>query len=245
MTSAESRSTLSTADVYLPVTDTVFASRVFDKAGLTKTDTLQAFRQRVTPAARVAFDTGTAALASGDFAKAESSLKSALDTDNENAAVLAYLAAVFAAAGRDDQAAGAWQTALVDGSDIPDIYEWLADSLLRMRRLAEAQAVLEEATTKWPADDRFAKPMAIVYATFGQGQRAVRMLERYLEANGSDVEALQLAVEWLYHLRLANIAAHSRGDDLKLARTYADAYAKAKGQQQALVRQWMEYLEKN
>jgi VWFA-related protein len=245
MTAAESRSALSTADVYLPVTDTAFSARTFDKSVLAQRETLQAFRARVAQGAREAFDRGSAALASGDFATAESSLKSALDTDNENAAVLSYLAAVFAAAGRDDQAAGAWQTALVDGSDLPQIYEWLGDTLLRTRRLAEAQAILEEATTKWPADGRFSKPMAIVYATFGQGQRAVRTLERYIEAHPDDMDALQMGVEWLYHLRLSNTAAHSRTEDLKLARTYADAYVKTKGQQQALVRQWVEYLEKN
>jgi VWFA-related protein len=245
MTSAESRSTLSTSDVYLPVADTLFTGRGFDKSDLTRRDTLQLFRQRVAAGARAAFDTGASALAAGDFAKAEGSFKSALDTDNENAAVLAYLAGVFAAAGRDDQAAGAWQTALVDGSDLPQIYEWLGDSLLRMRRLAEAQAILEEATAKWPADERFAEPMAIVYATFGQGQRAARMLERYIETHPDDTEALQMGVEWLYHLRLSNAAAHSRAEDLKLARTYADAYARTKGPQQALVRQWVEYLEKN
>ena len=36
-----------------------------------------------------------------------------------------------AAAGRDDQATGAWQTSLIDGSDFPEIYAWLADALMR------------------------------------------------------------------------------------------------------------------
>jgi VWFA-related protein len=244
MTSAESGSILSTADVFLPVTDGML-SRPFDRSQLSRDDTLQAFRQRVAVAARQAFDNGASALSSGDYATAESSLKSALTTDTENTAVLAYLAAVFAAAGRDDQASGAWQTALIDGSDLPQIYEWLADALMRQRRLAEARAVLEEAMTRWPADLRFVKPMAMIAATFGQGQQAVRLLARHLEAHPDDVEALQLGVEWMYHLKLARTAARTPADDVKLARTYADAYAKAKGPQQALVRRWIDYLEKN
>jgi VWFA-related protein len=243
MTSAEAGDVLTTADVFLPISDSVLA-REFRKDDVTKRETLQVFRPRVAVSARTAFDAGVSALASGDFGKAETSFKSALGTDAENTTVLAYLAAVFAAAGRDDQAAGAWQTALVDGSDLPQIYEWLADSLMRLRRLAEARGVLEEATAKWPADGRFARPLAMVYATFGRGPQATRLLERYLEEHPADVDALQLGVEWLYHLKLARAAAQSPSDDVKQARLYADAYMKAKGPQQALVRQWMAFLEK-
>ena len=244
MTAADSGAVLSTADVFLPVVDTML-SRPFSKAETSRGETLQAFRERVAAPARSAFDNGVSALSAGDYTKAEASFKAALTTDAENTSVLAYLAAVFAAAGRDDQATGAWQTSLVDGSDFPQIYEWLADALMRTRRMAEARAVLEEAMTKWPGDLRFVKPMAMIAATFGQGQQAVRLLARHLEANPNEPETLQLGVEWIYHLKLARAAASTPADDVKLARAYADAYVKAKGPQQALVKQWMEYLEKN
>jgi tetratricopeptide (TPR) repeat protein len=244
MTSAESGATLSTSDVFLPVEESMLL-RPFDKASASKAPTLQSFRQRVAVPAREAFDAGVSALSSGDYAKAEASLKSALATDADNAAVLAYLAAVFASSGHDDQATGAWQTSLVDGSDIPDIYEWLGDALIRTRRLAEARAVLEEAMTRWPGDLRFIKPMAIVDATFGQGPEAVRLLARYIEAHPDDVEALQLGVEWIYHLTLAHSAARTPAEDVRLAHRYADAYVTAKGPQQALVQQWIEYLDRS
>lgn len=243
MTSAETGAVLTTADVYLPVADSVL-SRQFRREDVTRRETLQLFRPRVAVSARTAFDTGVTALDSGDYGKAETSFKSALGTDTENTTILAYLAAVFAAAGRDDQATGAWQTALVDGSDLPQIYEWLAEALMRQRRLAEARGVLEEATAKWPSDNRFARPLAVVYATFGQGPQATRMLERYLEEQPTDLDALQLAVEWLYHLKLAQAAAKSPVEDVRQARLYAEAYMKARGPQQALVKQWLEYLEK-
>lgn len=243
MTSADSGAVLSTADVFLPVLDTMM-SRPFERTSPLGADTLKAFRERVAPGARAAFDNGTAFFSSGDLVKAEASLKSALDTDSENASVLAYLAAVFAAAGRDDQATGAWQTALVDGSDFPDIYAWLADALMRERRMAEARSVLEEAMAKWPGDLRFVRPMALIAATFGQGQLAVQLLARHLAAKPDEVESLQLGVEWVYHLKLARTAARSPAEDVALARTWADAYIKAKGPQQPLVRRWMEFIEK-
>ena len=244
MTSAESGAALSTADVFLPVADGML-QRPFNRTDLSRDDTLKAFRERVAVSAREAFDAGVSAISDGNFPIAEASFKAALGTDAENTSVLAYLAAVFAAAGRDDQASGAWQTSLVDGSDFPQIYEWLGDALMREHRLAEARAILEEATTKWPGDLRFVKPMAIIYATFGQGQQAVRLLERYIETHPDEPDALQLGVEWIYHLKLARTAARTPADDVKLARAYADAYLKTKGLQQALVKQWIAFLEKN
>jgi len=86
--------------------------------------------------------------------------------------------------------------------------------------------------------------MALISATFGQGQLAVQLLARYLEANPAEVESLQLGVEWIYHLKLARTAARSPAEDVKLARTWADAYITARGPQQPLVRRWMDFLEK-
>jgi hypothetical protein len=90
---------------------------------------------------------------------------------------------------------------------------------------------------------RFLKPLAMLYGTAGRGREAVRTLERYLEEQHDDRDAYYLAVQWIYMVRSAGGAAvHTPAEDLKLAQTYADAYAKASGPQLALVRQWVEYL---
>jgi tetratricopeptide (TPR) repeat protein len=151
---------------------------------------------------------------------------------------------VFSAVGEDDQAAGALQTALIEGEEFPQIYAWLGDALIRGRELNEARAILEEAVAKWPSDVRFAKPLATLYATFGQGREALRTLERHLAARPDDTESLALGVEWIYHLHTSGAVAHSAAEDLKLARSYAAAYATANGSQLPLVTQWMEALEK-
>jgi hypothetical protein len=71
------------------------------------------------------------------------------------------------------------------------------------------------------------------------------MIERHLAANPTDRDALALAVEWIYHLRALGATARSRTEDRALAKKYADTYLKgAKGQQAALVRQWLAYIEK-
>jgi VWFA-related protein len=244
MTSAAVPNTaLTTADVYLPVADDLFA-RKFQRDEANRADTLRAFRATVADASRGAFDEGAKALASGDYVKAEQSFKSAIRPDSDVTAPMAYLAAVYAATGNDPQAAGAWQTTLIDGGRFPEVYAWLGDTLIRSHELAEAKTVLEEAQAKWPADVRFTKPLALVYAVFGQGREAVRSLERWLVAHPDDAGSLSLGVEWMYRLHSAGAVAYSAIEDLKLARGWADAYAKTKGPQVALVKEWMQALEK-
>src|SRR4051812_35957909 len=188
MTSAKPGDLSMPTDVFLSVTDQML-SRPFVMSELSKPETLRTFRGRVSSGARDAFDKGVALLTAGQYSKAEDTFKAAIDTDAESTAVLAYLAACFAAAGHDLEAASAWQTALIEGSDLPQIYEWLSDALMRNRDLSQARAVLEEATAKWPADPRFARPMAMIYATFGQGREAVRSLERHLAEHPTDADA--------------------------------------------------------
>jgi tetratricopeptide (TPR) repeat protein len=244
MTSAENAGgpVVAPAEIYLPVIDTQMA-RPFNRDEPLRRDTVRMFRERVGPSTATAFDAGVAALEARDYPKAETSFKSALQADGDSTAALAYLASVFAAVGKDDQAAGAWQTALIEGSEIPEIYAWLGDALVRARQLSEARTILEEAVSKWPADLRFAKPLAVLYATFGQGREAMRTLERHLDGYPDDLDALALGVEWMYHLHSSGAVARSRPDDVKLARRYADAYAMAKGPQAALVAQWIEAIE--
>ena len=168
---------------------------------------------------------GVAFLAAGDYAKAEASFKKAIQPDVDSTAPLAYLAASFAAAGQDHEAASAWQTALVDGSDLPQIYEWLGDALMRTHDSARRA----RCSRRRPASGRPIRasrsPLAMLYATFGRGREAVRTLERYLTDRPDDRDALYLAVEWLYTVHAAGGVVHNRAEDRKRAHDYADAYA--------------------
>ena len=83
----------------------------------------------------------------------------------------------------------------------------------------------------------------MLYGTFGRGREAVRTLERYLEGQPDDRDALYMAVQWIYTVRSAGATIHNPADDVRLARVYANAYAKSGGPQAALVKQWVDYLE--
>ena len=243
MTSADGlRSTSVDAELFLPVDDAAMAP-AFQRAQALADATVRDFRERVPESAKAAFEQGLEQLAAGEYAKAESSFKHAIDPDADSTAGLAYLAAAFAASGHDDAAASAWQTALVEGDELPQLYHWLSEALLRTRDYTAARAILEEAAAKWPSDVRFTRPLAMLYATFGRGREAVRTLERYLAERGDDVNALYLAVEWLYYVHSAGAVVRNRADDLALAKTWYEVYARANGPQVALVKQWVDYMQ--
>jgi VWFA-related protein len=243
MTSADGLGDTSVdGELYLP-TDDATMSAPFVKELAVKADTLEAFRERLMPATRPAFDAGVASLTAGDYQKALDSFKRGIEPDVDSTASLAYLAATYAAAGHDREAASAWQTALVDGSDFPEIYEWLGGAQLRNHDLGEARAIYEEAAKKWPTDPRFSKPLAMLYGTFGRGREAVRTLERYIDARPLDRDAYFIAVQWIYTVHAGGAAVHTPADDRKLARAYADAYEKSAGPQLALVQQWIAFLD--
>jgi VWFA-related protein len=243
MTSADGLGDTSTdGELFLPVDDTAMTP-AFQRDRAIADPTLAPFRERVPPTVKTAFDQGIAFLAAGDYTKAEASFKRTIEPDVDSTVGLAYLAACYAAAGKDREAASAWQTALVDGTDFAQIYEWLGDALLRTHDFGEARAILEEAAGKWPSDVRFAKPLAMLYGTFGKGREAVRTLERYLAERQDDREGYYFGVQWLYMVHVGGAAVRSRAEDLKLAHGYADAYAKANGPQLALVKQWVDYLD--
>src|SRR6185436_19940140 len=151
------------AELFLPVDDNTMTPAFARDAAVDEV-TLAPFRERVvTPSVKTAFDQGIAFLAAGDFTKAEVSFKKAIEPEGDSTAPLAFLAASFAAAGKDHEAASAWQTALVEGSELPQIYLWLSGALLRTHDFGAARAILEEAAGKWPNDPRFTKPLAMVY----------------------------------------------------------------------------------
>jgi VWFA-related protein len=243
MTSAEGLGATSTdAELFLPVEDAAMNPE-FEKELATSPDTLALFIERTPPETREAFDQGVTFLASGDYPKAEASFKRAIQPEVDSTSALAYLAVTFASAGRGIQAASAFQTALVDGEEIPQIYHWLSTTLMRNHDYGEARSILEEAVGKWPSDLRFVRPLAMLYATFGRGREAVRTLERYLELKSDDATAYYYAVQWFYTVHSQGVVVHNRAQDVQLAKDYATAYEKSGGPQLPLVKQWVSFLE--
>ena len=133
---------------------------------------------------------------------------------------------------------------MAGADDMPQLYEWLGESLMRLKSSGEARPVFEEAMTRFPADERFARPLAMLYATFGKGLDAVRLLEKSIAKRADDQAALFLAVEWIFNAHRGGAVVHDRAEDARLAHQYATQYLKAGGLNEPLVKQWLSYLDK-
>jgi tetratricopeptide (TPR) repeat protein len=231
------------APLFLPVEQRDL-SRAFDRDAPLKSDTLAVFQTRVPPAARPAFDEGVAHLQKREYRDAEASFKKAITPEADSSSALAYLGVTYAAAGRDTQATGAFRTAMTGADDVPQLYEWLGDALMRLRSSGEARPIFEEATSRFPGDERFMRPLALLYATFGKGVDAVKLLEKSLETRQDDQASLFRAVEWIFNAHRNGAVVHDRAEDVRLAHEYAAKYLKTGGLNEPLLKQWLGYLDK-
>ncbi len=207
-------------------------------------ETLEPFQKRLAPAARAAFDAGVSNLVNGNWIAAELAFKRAITSETDSTAPLSYLAVTYAASGHDAEAASAWQMALVDGSDLPQIYDWLGGALMRGHDVADARTTYEEAIARWPADPRFVTPLAAIDASLGNGRQAIARLEAYLTPGHDDPMALYLAIDWVHQVHLAKAVVHGSAEDVALVRGWADRYAKVNGSNLAVVKKWVEELER-
>jgi tetratricopeptide repeat protein len=239
--SSSSIPTSTSADLFLPVEDGILPTR-FGREEALREQNLDIFVKRVPTSTKSAFDEGVAELRKGNYQGAEIGFKRAIRPDVDSTSALAYLAATMAAAGHDPEAAAAWQTALIDGSDLPQIYEWLGESLVRSHDYTGARSILEEAAGRWPSDTRFDRSLAIAYATLGKGRDALRVLDRFVSDNHPDPDLLFMGVDWIFHAHNNRAVVVSGAADLALARKFADQYAKLNGPKQALVQQWIGFL---
>jgi tetratricopeptide (TPR) repeat protein len=181
---------------------------------------------------------GLVSLSAGDLKAAEARFSDALKMDSEFLPAAFYLGACYAAGGRDREAAGAWQTALITESNAPFVYTLLGDALLRLRDTEQAIDVLTEARTLWPANDEVGVRLATALVGSGRHADAMKVLQPHLDAHPADQEWLFVAMRALYEARSAKRAVETPEADQARFLKYADAYAAANGPRQTLVDQW-------
>lgn len=186
---------------------------------------------------------GLAMLEKGDIETAASFFRSTLQSAPGAYAPMVYLAACYAAGGRDDEAAGAWQTSLAGLDDSPLVFQLLADAAMRAGDGRTAVDTLQEALDAWPDDPRFSRRFGTALLLFGRSREGLAALDRHLDRHPDDERAWLLGVQAVYGLRAAGRGVDTPQEDLARARRYADGYARLGGGQQPLVRRWLAYLE--
>jgi VWFA-related protein len=193
----------------------------------------------------VAFLSGLALYSQGQLNPAMEKFRETIRLDPEFFPAAFYLGSCYAAAGKDRDAVGAWQTSLITEGDAPFIYTLLGDALLRLREIGQAEDILKEAASIWPDNDQVQLRYGTVLAMAGKQMEAVERLEPYLAKHPDDQERLFVVLRAIYEARAAGKSIKSAADDRATFAKYAAAYAAAGGPQQALVDEWKKFIDKH
>jgi cytochrome c-type biogenesis protein CcmH/NrfG len=113
-----------------------------------------------------------------------------------------------------------------------------------MRDVDQAIDILTEARTLWPTDDEVSLRLGTALVMANKPAEALEVLESYLASHPADHERLLLVLRALYEARSSGKPITTPAEDTALFVRYADAYAAAKGPQQALVDQWRKFMQK-
>jgi tetratricopeptide (TPR) repeat protein len=183
-----------------------------------------------------AFLSGVALFARGELEPAAVQFREALRVDAEFAPAIVYLGACYAAGGRDREAAGAWQTALISETEDAVLPALLADAWLRVDDAEAALEILDEAIGRWPDDRELSGRRVTALLAQGRVADGLTALDAHVGASADQLLAgMRLIVE--AHMVRKPIA--SPESDRERLQKYADRYRAANGPQQALVSSWL------
>ena len=152
-----------------------------------------------------------------------------------------YIGACHAADGRDKEAVGAWQMALLsDAADV--VYPPLVDGLLRLGDGLQALTFIDEAPDAWSDGDARDERQATAEAMTGAYSPALEKLHDLIARRPTDMDLTYLALQVMYRVRQESGAISD--EDRRHFEDYADRYIAAKGPAATLVGTWLKYIKK-
>jgi Flp pilus assembly protein TadD len=149
-----------------------------------------------------------------------------------------YLGACFAAAGRDREAAGVWQSSLGAEPRPAQVYAMAADARMRDGQPASAIDILAPAYAREPGEDTLARRLGLAYVTAARFSEAIPVLDAYLARHATDEEVLLASI--VSHYEAARAGQALSNVDREKLRRYAAAYM---GTQAPLVEKYMAIIE--
>jgi VWFA-related protein len=182
------------------------------------------------------FVRGLAALGKGEVPQAAAWFQQTLKGASDFLGAAFYLGATHALAGRDREAIGAWQMALL--SENPGaVYPVLVDALLRVGDGRQALDVLEEAPSAWADDNARLRREAIAQAMIGDFSGALPKLKDQLDHTRNDDQPLLfVAIQVLFRMHQQDKSLSP--DNLDRFRSYVERHQKLGGPDRALVETW-------
>jgi VWFA-related protein len=184
----------------------------------------------------LAFIRGLNSLGKGETAQAAAWFQQTLKGASDFLGAAFYLGATHALSGRDREAIGAWQMALL--SENPGaVYPALVDALLRTGDGRQALDVLEEAPDAWPNDDERLRREAIALAMIGDYSGALPKLKDQLDNTSRDDQPLLfVAIQVLYKMYQQDKSLSE--DNQQRFRSYVERHQKLGGPDRAIVETW-------
>ena len=195
------------------------------------------------PDARVSFLRGVSYYALGNLNAALSQLQAALRARSDFLPAAVYMGACYAAGGKDLDAIGAWQTALIGESGSPALYQVLADALMRVREADQAIAILDEGLAAFPEDEGLRRRLGLAHATAGHSEEALLLLGAWVDAHPEDTRALFATLALLFDAFSREAAGSAKAEEQQRLRRYAKAYVDGKGPNREVVERWLRYLD--
>ena len=187
------------------------------------------------------FVRGLGALQKGDFPQAAAWFQQTLRGASDFLGAAFYLGATHAASGRDRDAVGAWQMALL--SENPGaVYPALVDALLRLGDGRQAVEFIEEAPTAWADEAMRVHREATAEAMLGDYAAALPKFLSLLETRKEEPNLLFVTIQVLYRMQLDS---KGKGLDAKNKAIFADLVArhqKLDTPNKALVETWRKYV---
>ena len=182
------------------------------------------------------FMAGLGRLHNGDLEDALQAFRAALKVAPDFVPALIYLGACYAAGAKDQEAASAWQMALVRERTSPELQRLAIEAWLRADKPGSALALLNQARQRWPDDDAFVRLQAQVALADGRAQEGVDLVSRLKQP---DQPTLLLALTTLYDASRRKAPVWDAARDVETMRKLRDAYAAVQGESLALVDAWL------
>jgi len=188
----------------------------------------------------LAFVRGLDALNKGQVPQAAAWFQQTLKGASDFLGAAFYLGATHAALGRDKEAVGAWQMALL--SDNPGaVYPALVDALLRMGDGRQAVDLIEEAPSAWASDNERIRREATALAMLGDYSGSLPKLIDLLDNTRNDDQPLLfIAIQVLYRIQVQDKGLSP--DNLARFRNYVERHQKLGGPDRAIVETWRRFV---
>jgi VWFA-related protein len=141
-----------------------------------------------------AFLSGVDLFSKGELDEAADQLQAAAGPRREFFPAAFFLGACYAAAGRDQDAAGTWQLALGKEQRPTSAYLVAADARLRIGQAQSAIDILKPVFDRAPTNDDLARRLATAYAMTNRHSDALTVLDAYLVRHPDDQDMLFAAI---------------------------------------------------